>query len=207
MKNIIFCLLLLLLGGCTPSREKRSEVLVRETMNKIVRNIDSYEPVATKIDSAYTSVYTDMNVIRAVYDLIEFNEEDEREWLRVKYNSAKSSAAIWRDMGSVYSKERYRQAQEEINECAAKIEEFNNEETAKIDAIRACAKNVVEGQFCGWNIYHKFRCANGLGIKNIADVLIIADEDIETVQNCFVLDDDDEYSLGNIKKIVDKVLK
>ena len=75
-----------------------------------------------------------------------------------------------------------------------------------MNEIRDHANAVSEHQFCGWNIYHRFRCANRLGMQQISDVLIIVDENMEYVNGCFILDDDDDYSLEIFKKVIDKAI-
>lgn len=47
-------------------------------MMKRLYDADSYEPIETHIDSAYTSIYTDLAVIRAAHDLIELNAEEKK---------------------------------------------------------------------------------------------------------------------------------
>lgn len=42
--------------------------------------------------------------------------------------------------------------------------------------------------------------------QQISDVLIIVDENMEYVNGCFILDDDDDYSLEKFKKVIDKVI-
>ena len=75
-----------------------------------------------------------------------------------------------------------------------------------MNEIQDHANAVSAHQFCGWNIYHRFRCANRLGMQQISDVLIIVDENMEYVNGCFILDDDDDYSLEKFKNVIDKVI-
>ena len=86
------------------------------------------------------------------------------------------------------------------------LKELDEEVKTKINEIRDSAKAVIEHQFCGWNIYHRFRCANGLGVQQISDILIIVDENLEMVKGRFMLDDNDDYSLDKLKKTIDKAI-
>ncbi len=161
-KNTLFLVSFPLLFGCLPSREEKAVAIAKSELFKILSHADSYEPVETRIDSAYTSVYTDLDVVRAVNDLIELYAEEEK--LRRQYNSAKSSAALWSDSWGAYSKEQYRQAKEEMDDYAEKLEELAKEVDMRSRSVRDRAKTIEEGRFCGWNIYHRFRCTNGLGM-------------------------------------------
>lgn len=127
-----------LLFGCLPSREEKAVAIAKSEQSKILSHVDSYEPVETRIDSAYTSVYTDLDVVRAVNDLIELYAEEEK--LRRQYNSAKSSAALWSDSWSAYSKEQYRQAKEEMDDYAEKLEELAKEVDMRSRSVRDRAK-------------------------------------------------------------------
>ena len=93
-----------------------------------------------------------------------------------------------------------------MDDYANQLKELDEEVKVKMNEIQDHANVVSEHQFCGWNIYHRFRCANRLGMQQISDVLIIVDENMEFVNGCFILDDDDDYSLEKFKKVIDKVI-
>lgn len=197
-----------LLFSCSPSREEKAAEIAKSEMIKILYNVDSYKPIETQIDSAFTSIYTNLDVVRAAHDLIELNADEKKEQLQRQYNSAKSSAAIWSDSRSwsSYAKEEYRQAKDEMDDYAKQLKELDEEVKTKMNEIRDYAKAVSEHNFCGWNIYHRFRCANSLGIQQISDILIIVDENMEIVKGRFMLDDNDDYSLDKLKKTIDKAI-
>ena len=202
MKQIFLILSIVpFLFSCAQTREQRGAEIAKSEMMKRLYDADSYEPIETQIDSAYTSIYTDLAVIRAVHDLIELNADEKKERLQRQYNSAKSSAAIWSDSRGWSS-----YAKEEMDDYANQLKELDEEVKVKMNEIRDHANAVSEHQFCGWNIYHRFRCANRLGMQQISDVLIIVDENMEYVNGCFILDDDDDYSLEKFKKVIDKVI-
>ncbi len=207
-KIILFLAPLLFFSACTPSKEEKAAKIAKSEMMKILYNADSYEPIETQIDSAYTSIYTDLDVIRAAHDLIELNAEEKKERLQRQYNSAKSSAAIWNDSRgwSSYARAEYQQAKEEMDDFAKQLKELAEEVKTKMNEIRDRANTVVEHQFCGWNIYHRFRCANGFGIQQISDILIIVDENMEYTNGCFILDENDEYNLEKLMTVKDKAI-
>lgn len=188
--------------GCTQNRQKKGAEIAQTEMRKIVRNAESYEPVETKVDSAFTSVYTDEVIVQAAYELIDLNEK--KEEIQQEYNRAKSSVAIWQGSWDAFSKEQYRQANEEMQEHASQLNDIENEIEIQNNIINERAKDFEENKFYGWHIYHRFRCANGLGINQISDALIIVDEDMESVIYFFIIDDEDNYSFDKLKKIINK---
>lgn len=79
MKQIFLILSIVpFLFGCVQTREQRGAEIAKSEMMKRLYDADSYEPIETHIDSAYTSIYTDLAVIRAAHDLIELNAEEKR---------------------------------------------------------------------------------------------------------------------------------
>lgn len=200
MKKILFVLPLLFAFSCTLSVEKRCEILAKSEIKKLIGNAD-YEILETEVDSAYTSIYTNPDVVKAALDLVTLNIDSKRTLLKHEYNSAKTSVALWSDSDTAYGRENWRQAKEELNDCIAKMEELNAKEDAAIEKIRECAKNVVEGEYYGYNIYQRLRRNN-----QFLDILIISDENIENVRGRFVIDDRIDYSLTNLKKVIDKAL-
>lgn len=195
-----------MLFSCSPSREEKAAEIAKSEMIKILYNAGSYEPIETQIDSTFTSIYTDLDIVRAAHELIELNAGENKEWLQQQYNFAKSSAALWSQLQDAYSKEQYRQAREEMSNYASKLKEIEEEINTKTKTIRERADAIVENQFYGWNIYHRFRYANGYGIKKISDILFVVDEDMKIVKGCFSLDKDDDYNLVKLKKTIDKAL-
>ena len=66
MKQIFLILSIVpFLFGCVQTREQRGAEIAKSEMMKRLYDADSYEPIETHIDSAYTSIYTDLAVIRA----------------------------------------------------------------------------------------------------------------------------------------------
>ena len=90
MKQIYFVLIISpLLFSCTQTKEEKAAEIAKSEMIKILYNVDSYEPIETQVDSAYTSVYTDFDVVRAAHDLIELNADEKKEGLQWQYKHAK----------------------------------------------------------------------------------------------------------------------
>lgn len=79
MKQIYFVLIIFpLLFSCTQTKEEKAAEIAKSEMIKIIYNVDSYKPIETQIDSAFTSIYTNLDVVRAAHDLIELNADEKK---------------------------------------------------------------------------------------------------------------------------------
>lgn len=218
-KYSIYLIAAAVMVGCGPSLTEKAEKLAKSEVCSLLYNPDSYEPIQTMIDSVYVSIYTDRIALQTIDDytkIISDIEDVQQEYDSAKreYNSAKSSAAIWSDSYSAFAREEFRQAQDKIKEAQKEMDDYSSqlkelEERlqAKKDVVKQRASDIKKGEFLGWGIIHRFRCANGFGIKSISDMLIISDKNIDYVIYHFSLDEDEKYSFQNIKKIIDEILE
>ena len=112
MRKILFILLpTFLLVGCK-SREEKVAELIKQEMFKTLYDFESYEPVETKIDSAFTSIYTD-SVIKSYAYIARSFLDDVQEGLD-KVKDAQRTAEIWRDSYSSYGRGKYEEAYNEM---------------------------------------------------------------------------------------------
>lgn len=205
MKNIIiiFCAVFVLFG-CTQSKEKKAKIFAEQEVVKILNNADSYEPVETKVDSAFTNIYIDTDACVAANELLKLDKE--RGIFRVELQSAKSDAAIYSDFYDAYSKEEYRQAKMELQSVRKKITQLNTEIENQKSIIKARNEEIENGTFCGWCIIHSFRCTNGLGVKQLHVIMLIADKNFKKMLLYIMLDDGEE-GIKQIQEVIDNVLE
>ena len=206
MKNVISLLLLsLIVVGCGQSREEKAALFAENEVKKILNDASSYEAVETRLDSAFTSIYTDYEACAAAYKISELRSKQEA--LQDEYDREKSSAAIWSNSWDAYSKEQHRQAKKEMEEIGNRLKKVNDEIEENKMIIKNRYQSLDENKFCGWAIYHRFRCANGLGIKSLADILLVTDENFETLQIRMLLDDNDPQGFEQIKQTIDGIIE
>ncbi len=196
--------ILFLFMGCSPNIEKRASLFAEKEVIKILNDASTYESVDTQVDSAFMSIYIDYDACLAACELTEL--EEKLEGLLGQYDSQKSSAAIWADSDSALGKEEYRQAKKEIERVYNQIEDTKKKIEEKELLIKERKATINDGEYCGWIIQHRFRCANGLGIKMLNDILLVSDPDFENLVIRMMLDEDDSQGFENIKKKIDEVL-
>ena len=202
MKNVISLLLLsLIVVGCG----QKAALFAENEVKKILNDASSYEAVETRVDSAFTSIYTDYEACAAAYEISELRSKQEA--LQDEYDREKSSAAIWSNSWDAYSKEQHRQAQKEMEEIGNKLKNVNDEIEENKTIIKNRYKTLDENKFCGWAIYHRFRCANGLGIKSLADILLVTDENFDTLQIRMLLNNNDPQGFEQIKQTIDGIIE
>lgn len=202
MKKILFTIVstAILLGGCKSKEEKANE-LIKDAMFKVLYDFASYEPIETKIDSAFTSVYTDSIIIGHAY-FINIALEKANEYLD-EIKDAQRTMEIWNDGYSSYSNSKYYEAKNKFNENLEKAKVCSNLMTLHLDSIRDRA-SFIEKVFCGWKATHKFRCKTKGGSPDIGNYEYIFDKDFKKIINKTDLDDKD-YT--KIKELIDEALK
>lgn len=208
MKQVLILVLALMgLESCAPSQEKKAQLFAENIMKQVLYYPDSYEGVACRVDSAFVSIYTDNEAYLAVCELQKLQDGFTRNLIETRLNSARSSLAIWSDGWGAYAREERRQAQQEIAKYEKELKEYDEQIEKQQNIIKQRAASINEGEYCGWNIQHSYRCQNGMGMSLIGNVLIVSDPDFVNPIFFCSLEDDDENSYRKIKEIIDSVLK
>ena len=56
--HLLLCAIVAILASCTPSKEEKAEKIVAETVKDYLYHPDSYEAIATRVDSMFIDVTT-----------------------------------------------------------------------------------------------------------------------------------------------------
>ncbi len=195
----IFIIITLLFTACK-SKEEKAEELIKNDLYKTLYDFASYEPIETKVDSAFSSIYRDSIILHFAY-LNKAYLDKANEYL-AEMKNANSSLQIWSDSYSSYGRAQYDEAKEKYQEnldlakiCLDKMKENN-------DSIKQRATKISK-EFVGWKVTHKFRCKTKGGNSTIANYLYITDPDIKKIT--FSQDLDDE-SFTEITNLIDEAM-
>ena len=177
MKNLSFCFLsIIVLLSCGNSKEDRVKELIAEEVKKTLILPDSYDPIETKIDSAFSPI-DDPHIIKwcmANDDIAEeiITYEKQKEL-------AKSSMSIWSDRFSEYEKYEYSKAKKEYKEATQIIKE----DSIKLwDMFKEAAKNAnKEKLFVGYKVLHSYRAKDNSQEIQINEAIIFIDKDMQKV--------------------------
>jgi hypothetical protein len=192
--------------SCGQSREKKAEAIVKKVITPMLTNASSYEPIETKVDSAFENIYIDPDAVRAAYELLDL--ESKKEDLTDKLDLEKSSAAMNSNpyYMSEYEKESIRQANEKIDKLSKQLEKISAKENVQQKIIRDRNSKIKKSKFIGWIITQRFNSANGYGVKSAENIAILVDEKMEKSLMIYNLDNNAKDGMENIKDIIDDVL-
>lgn len=195
MRTVLFILLsTVLFSGCK-SREEKVAELIKQDMFKTLYDFESYEPIETKIDSAFTSVYTDSTIVAYAYIIRSFLDDIEDDLEKVK--EAQRTAKIWRDSYSSYGRSEYEKAYNEANEYLEKVNSNMNIVNAYMDSIKIASSDFTT-EFCGWKATHRFRCKTKGGNFDLGDYIYIVDKDFGNIIHKEDVNDDSNRKIRNL---------
>lgn len=187
MKKILFLMAIaLMMVGCK-SREEKAAELIKQEMFKTLYDFESYEPIETKIDSAFTSIYTDTLALLYANEVSSmFNELDDAE---TEYESAKSAMEIWSDSYSSLGVYKFNEAKKKVNDYIEKIDDVLKKTENIYESIKK-RNNEIGRSFIGWKATHKFRCKTKGGNFDLGNYLYVFGPHISVDRLIFVLSGD-----------------
>ena len=178
MKQIsLLFLALLILSSCSKSTEEKVNSLIKDEMNKTLVKIDSYDPVETLIDSAYTP-YDDPSFLNTLKDIS--GDLQSFHMMEIEADLAKSSMDIYEDLkSSSYLRNQDLKHKEEYEEQSAKMKELQSNWEKKLLPFKPMFDKKPE--FIGYKIRHKYRYENNDGKTVFGNMYFIVDKDLKKV--------------------------
>ena len=178
MKKIIgFILCLMVLGACSRTQEEKANLLIKEDIQKVLVKPDTYEPIETKLDSAFAPYETPEfmeNTLKCVQLFMEIKEYKE------KIKVAKSMMTIYEDnLGFPYFKNEYNEYKAEYKEATNK----RNEIEKRLKRSGRKLKELVNAkrEFIGYKTMHHYRADNNAGNTVLGTGFYLFDKDINTI--------------------------
>ena len=196
-KILVFGIIALLFVACKSKEEKANE-LIKAELYKTLYDFQSYEPIETIIDSAFTSIYRDTTILSHAYFLKACLDKGSEYMEEVR--DGLSSMEIWSDSYSSYGRGKYYNAKEKVETNLEKVKFYQQ----KIEETTLLMKEEIDKfnpSFCGFQAKHKFRCKTKGGNSAIANYLYIIDAKFKTILSVSDLDDEDELK---IRKLIDE---
>lgn len=202
MKNVIIMALtaIFILSGCKSKEEKALEAIKNE-MFKTLYDFESYQPIETKIDSAFLSAYTDSIIIKHGYILNEFLKEANEALSEIK--EANRSMEIWSDSYSSYGREQYYEAKNKADQGLENANLYIKIMNAQSDTIKLLAQN-IKPDFYGWKVTHKFRCKTKGGDSTIGNYIYYFDK---KVKNIIYKEDTEDEDLVKVKSLIKEAIE
>ena len=200
MKKALFVALIAsIFVGCQ-SKEEKAEKLIKERLFKTLYDFSSYEPIETKIDSAFVSVYRDTTILAFAYlgiDYLEKANEYEK-----KFDDAIKMMEIWQDSYSSYGRSRYNDAKDDAYSNLEKYKDSYESYLISSELIKKHADS-IPSEFCGWEVKHRFRCKTKGGQYDIADMVYVFDFEMKEIIHS---EDSGDKELNKLKSFIDEAL-
>ena len=178
MKKVIgFILCLMVLGACSRTQEEKANLLIKEDIQKVLVKPDTYEPIETKLDSAFAPYETPEfmeNTLKCVQLFMEIKEYKE------KIKVAKSMMTIYEDnLGFPYFKNEYNEYKAEYKEATNKRNEIEKRLKRSGKKLKELAN--AKREFIGYKTMHHYRADNNAGKTVLGTVFYLFDKDINTI--------------------------
>lgn len=178
MKKVIgFILCLMVLGACSRTQEEKANLLIKEDIQKVLVKPDTYEPIETKLDSAFAPYETPEfmeNTLKCVQLFMEI------EGYKEKIKDARSMMTMYEDnLGFPYFKNEYNEYKAEYKEATNK----RNEIEKRLKRSGKKLKELVNAkrEFIGYKTMHHYRADNNAGNTVLGTGFYLFDKDINTI--------------------------
>ena len=204
MKRCFYLVILTVMAAaCSLSPEQKAEVLIKENLRKSLYKPDTYKPVETKVDSAFTP-YDDPAFFEELEKLVKMNSEYTN--LEEQAKRAKSSMSLWSGpYMTAYGKNNYQEAKEEYDEANAKIEKLKTKARKQYDKIA----NILHGsrEFLGYKAVHNYRADNNAGNTLIGNTIFFIDRNFETITYSMELEEYNQVqeAINQLKEQIEEV--
>ena len=200
MKKIFIPLTIILLASCQNSPTDKANALIKDNMQKNLIIADSYEPVETKINSAFTP-FDAPEFYTQTLDLLKLSAELQEHEEKAK--QAKSSMTLWNTpYADAYIKNRYQESKTEY-------EEYTKKRNAVKERIEETVGNIKEmmqkkPEFIGFKAMHRYRASNNAGQTLLGDKLYILSKDLTEIIASYNMDSEEYIAVQEAMKQIRK---
>ena len=187
MKKILWIMIAAIgLTACGKSNEEKANELIKKELNKVIVNIDTYEPIETVIDSAFAPMQT--------VDMISLLKGFPAQ-LRL-YNKLQSDVAEARRLMSIYERPysshdriMYNQYKENYESASKELDELNEKMTTVSERVQKASEETPV--FNGYMVHHQYRYVKENGNKAIGKHLFLVNKDFTAVEAVMDMEDED----------------
>ena len=179
------------------SNEEKALKLINEQMFKTLFDFESYQPVETRIDSAFHTPYNDsINLRYAVFCSVARDRFD--DYLE-KAENARNAVEIWADSYSSYGRQKLQDAYNEGTTALTSASLMINMIELYYDSIKMRSSE-FDKDFIGWQVTHKFRCKTKGGYSDLSTKVYIMDNKFTQIIDEIDVDDEEYKEYQSIIK-------
>lgn len=199
-KLLLFIIVAIITAACTQTPEQKAEAFIKEEVKKTLYKPDTYDPIETKVDSAY-SPYDDPNFYKEFLELIELGNEYESKEFKIK--AAKSDMSFYGgSFRDGFFKNEYMEAKERYEEGCAELEKIREKGREKCRGI--APKLQSKPEFVGLKVYHSYRANTNDGNTVISNYIIIVDKEIQNILFVLTLEEYNKY-IESVQQLKEKL--
>ena len=186
------------------SREEKALATIRESMNKTLDDIKSYEPIETKIDSLKHDRYGDTLLVNIILrmKLTEGMMED----FEKDYKKAKELFAIWDDPRmynySNFAFNKRKKAYDDMQIAAIGLAALEQAQQEYLDTLLILDKEHT-GELYGWRVSHKYRFKTKDGASSLNHLVYYMDKNCEKIIYKMSGNEDDDFSWPKYVNYID----
>ncbi|MDO4932634.1 MAG: hypothetical protein Q4E63_08345 [Prevotellaceae bacterium] len=178
MRNILFfALLTVVIVACRQSQEQKAETLIKESLRKSLYKPDTYNPIETKVDSAFAP-YDDPVLFDELAELEKLSSEYED--LEKELKQARSSMSIWSGpYQTAFGRNEYQEAKADYNDANAKIKKIKTKGQKQYEKVISLLQG--DRKFIGYKAIHNYRADNNAGNTLIGNAIFFFDKNFKEV--------------------------
>lgn len=185
-KFLLGAVVVTMLASCNLSPETKANHLIKKAMKMSLYQADTYDPVSTQLDSAFTPfddpAFYDkaLKACKLTQKITEYQSEMEL---------TRTQMSIFDDPYSAFSRNEYSTAKEKHDKLLAKKTEAEN----KLKQYAAELKTAMEKkpQFIGFKATHSYRADNNAGQTVFGETVFLFDKDISQIVKAYDCDKSD----------------
>ena len=180
-KKLFLCLIsALVICGCGKNIEEQAQEAVKNELHKNLYYFDSYEPLETKVDSAFNTPENNPDVnefMRSVWEQMDQVKEFAAELENAERTIASLSDA--RKLGGSFAYD-YNEAVKDKVYVETKIKD--NLKVVYENALKFSKFiSQADSSFIGWRVMHTYRAKTGRGVPDIGREVYIFSKDFKKV--------------------------
>lgn len=181
-------------------RKSIAEKVVRKLVCDYLYYPSSYDPVETKVDSAFYGYLLDYDCINAAVELMDLRESYESA--KETYENCDWTIRFHGNPSGPFLEHERKQRAESAKEMKELKEKISNAES--IIKNRNTSK---DGTFAGWVITHRYRAANSNNEVSFGNVLYVLDQQMtDKYLVRYSLEDSDSKNINAISKVIKDLL-
>ena len=187
MKKVIwFILAAVCLCACSESMEEKANKLIKKELNKVIVNIDTYEPIETQIDSAFAPLMT-----AEYFDILKAMPAQIRRLSGImnEIDTAKRGMSLTQNGYYSFEREKYKEFKEQYESANNRLHELET----KMEAVNERVNQMKEAEpvFNGYRVIHQYRYTKEDGTKTIGKHFFLMNKDFSAVETMLDMEDQD----------------